>query len=331
MERLRASSPEVGAALDAYMDEHGRRIFTGFDLTHLTMLEAPESVLASIAAHLQHEAGPPPANDKAATLRERVPTDQRAEFDSLFETARLTYGLRDSDVGPCGLWPMGLLRLALLEAGRRLVRRGRIAEPEHLFNARTNEVEALLREQADAPALEELVRRVELRRDSALNPPPEVLGDDEGPPPPAEWLPSALARVYKASTFGMAAIMGDYQPEPDTHSPVSADAPTLLRGLAASSGVHEGRACLVRGAEDFSRLQPGDVLVAPFTTPTYNVVLPMIGGVVTDHGGILSHAAIVAREYAIPAVVGTGNATLVIPDGARVRINGDEGTVEVMI
>jgi rifampicin phosphotransferase len=92
----------------------------------------------------------------------------------------------------------------------------------------------------------------------------------------------------------------------------------------------EGRACVVAGPEDFSKLQPGDILVAPFTTTAYNVILPILAGVVTDKGGILSHAAIVAREYAMPAVVNTGDATSRIMDGARLRIDGATGIVEIL-
>ena len=70
--------------------------------------------------------------------------------------------------------------------------------------------------------------------------------------------------------------------------------------------------------------------MAPFTTTAYNVVLPLLGGVVTDKGGVLSHAAIVAREYAVPAVVNTGKATSVIPHGSRIKIDGAAGTVELV-
>ena len=107
-----------------------------------------------------------------------------------------------------------------------------------------------------------------------------------------------------------------------------------LRGLqqriVAAVEAAEGRACVVQGPEDFAKLRQGDILVAQFTTTAYNVVLPMLGGVVTDKGGILSHAAIVAREYAIPAVVNTGNGTASIPDGAPIRIDGRSGSVVVL-
>ena len=82
--------------------------------------------------------------------------------------------------------------------------------------------------------------------------------------------------------------------------------------------------------QDFNRLQQGDVLITRNTGPAFNVVLPLLGAIVTDRGGQLSHAAIVAREYGIPAVVGTREATTMFPDGARVRVNGDKGVVELV-
>src|SRR5437764_670892 len=89
------------------------------------------------------------------------------------------------------------------------------------------------------------------------------------------------------------------------------------------------RALVVREACDFKKLCKGDVLVAPTTSPAYNIILPMIGAVVTDRGGALSHSAIIAREFGIPAVVGTDQATSRIPDGARILVDGDRGFVAV--
>ena len=106
---------------------------------------------------------------------------------------------------------------------------------------------------------------------------------------------------------------------------ISEDDGRTLKGLAASRGSYEGRACVIQGPDDFAKLRRGDILVAPFTTTAYNVVLPLIGGVVTDKGGVLSHAAIVAREYGIPAVVNTGNATTIIVDGSQIKVDGTAG------
>ena len=104
----------------------------------------------------------------------------------------------------------------------------------------------------------------------------------------------------------------------------------LVRGLAASGGVYEGTARLVAGPTEFDRIVEGDVLVTESTSEAFNILLPLLGGIVTDAGGLLSHAAIVSREYGIPGVVGTREGTELIPDGARVRVDGDAGEVAVL-
>jgi len=104
----------------------------------------------------------------------------------------------------------------------------------------------------------------------------------------------------------------------------------MLRGLAASRGVYEGPARRVSDPSEFGRIAQGDVLVTESTTEAFNILLPLLGAIVTDSGGLLSHAAIVAREYGIPGVVGTREATERIADGARVRVDGDAGEVTVV-
>jgi pyruvate,water dikinase len=99
----------------------------------------------------------------------------------------------------------------------------------------------------------------------------------------------------------------------------------VLSGVPASPGTCRGVARIVRSAADLARIRPGDVLVTGSTTPAIGAVLPLLAGIVTDRGGLLSHAAIVAREFGIPAVVGTGDATTRIPDGALVAVDGAAG------
>ncbi|MGZ3454892.1 MAG: PEP-utilizing enzyme [Polyangiales bacterium] len=101
-------------------------------------------------------------------------------------------------------------------------------------------------------------------------------------------------------------------------------------GLPVSPGVYEGTARLVENEEDFGRIHQGDVLVTRATSPYFNVVLPLLGAIVTDRGGQLCHAAIVSREYGIPGVVGTREATKLVKDGDRVRVDGSTGLVEVL-
>jgi pyruvate, water dikinase len=103
-----------------------------------------------------------------------------------------------------------------------------------------------------------------------------------------------------------------------------------LRGFAASSGVVEGPARVVKSVEEISRLKQGDILVCQITNPTWAPIFQTIVGAVSDIGGSMSHAAIVAREYGMPAVVGTGNATSRIKDGQRIRVDGGRGIVTIL-
>jgi len=103
-----------------------------------------------------------------------------------------------------------------------------------------------------------------------------------------------------------------------------------VSGYAASPGVVEGTARVVRSVDEIGSVQSGEVLVCPVTAPSWGAVFPKIAAAVSDIGGMMSHAAIVAREYGLPAVVGTGNATSAIKTGDRVRVDGDSGTVTIL-
>jgi pyruvate,water dikinase len=149
-----------------------------------------------------------------------------------------------------------------------------------------------------------------------------VLGGEPGQPLPAEWLPPQAARLERALGAAVGALF--LAPEPRTDE-------NTVRGIGVSPGTYEGTARVIRSTEEFGRIQEGDVLVTNSTTTAFNIVLPLLGAIVTDRGGLLSHAAIVAREYGLPAVVGSTDATAVIPDGARVRVHGSEGEVEVIV
>ena len=104
---------------------------------------------------------------------------------------------------------------------------------------------------------------------------------------------------------------------------------TTIKGQAASKGVVTGTARVLRDLSEAARLQPGDVLVCTTTAPPWTPLFAIAGAVVTDSGGVLSHSAICAREYAIPCVVATQVATQMIPDGAKVTVDGTAGTVRI--
>jgi phosphoenolpyruvate synthase/pyruvate phosphate dikinase len=103
----------------------------------------------------------------------------------------------------------------------------------------------------------------------------------------------------------------------------------VLGGIAAAPGRHTGPVRVVMDESEFGKLRPGDVLVCPITSPVWSVLFPSIGALVTDTGGLLSHPAIIAREYRVPAVVATGNATALLHDGQLVTVDGGAGRIEV--
>ena len=105
------------------------------------------------------------------------------------------------------------------------------------------------------------------------------------------------------------------------------DSAAALVGVPASGGLASGPARIVRGPDDFDRVRPGDVLVASMTTPAWVPLFHRVVAVITDNGGVGAHAAIVAREYGIPAVAGTGNATMLLADGELIEVDGGAGTV----
>ncbi|MGC8474605.1 MAG: PEP-utilizing enzyme, partial [Candidatus Dormibacteria bacterium] len=174
---------------------------------------------------------------------------------------------------------------------------------------------------SEGPSADELRERREHRTTRGPDDAPPFLGDPPSPPPDASGLPPGVARVMCAAGFTMGEIFGSSTAQHDEF---------LLRGLAASQGVYEGPARCIAGPLEFGRIVQGDVLVTQSTSEAFNILLPLLGAIVTDHGGLLSHSAIVAREYGIPGVVGTREATRRIADGARVRVDGDRGEVTVL-
>jgi pyruvate,water dikinase len=189
------------------------------------------------------------------------------------------------------------------------------------LHASHEEMLALLRGESGV-TVAELQQREDWYNNKTTDDVPAFLGPPPEPPPPLEALPEDA----RPGAAAIGAAFGNL-----SAPPIAAAGPEpVVRGLAVSAGSYEGTARLIQSPADFERLQQGDVLITKNTSATFNVVLPMLGAIVTDRGGQLSHAAIIAREYGIPALVGTGNATRVIADGARVRVDGVSGTVEVL-
>jgi phosphohistidine swiveling domain-containing protein len=209
----------------------------------------------------------------------------------------------------------------VLACGRRAAAAGRVHDPQHLVDADSGEMRGLLLG-THGPSADELAERFRLRTSLSAKDAPRHLGDPPSPPPDPSGLPPAAARVMRAMGIVIGEMFGSSEAQHDQH---------VVRGLPASAGVYEGHARRVAGPAEFGRIVQGDVLVTESTTEAFNILLPLLGAVVTDSGGLLSHAAIVAREYGIPGVVGTREATGLIPDGARVRVDGGAGEVVVLV
>jgi len=320
LEQLRSLEGETGAAAAAYLDLVGYRLLDGFDISGRYALELPDALLRAIATAAAGGEDDSDIEGMTADVRAKVPEQHREQFDELLSEARLMYRLRDERGVYSDVWASGLMRRAVLAGGRRLAERGRIHDAEHLVDAGLDEMRALL-SGAEGPSADELAERHRWRTSHTAKDAPATLGGPPPPPPDPSRLPPAAARVARAMGIAMGAVFGSSEAEHEEN---------LLRGLAASGGVYEGHARLVDGPAEFDRIVDGDVLVTQSTTEAFNILLPLLGAIVTDAGGLLSHSAIVAREYGIPGVVGTREATERIADGARVRVDGTAGEVTVL-
>jgi rifampicin phosphotransferase len=295
----------------------------GYDLCDKACGEMPELLVRAIRASVdggsteQALAG---RAEKERALRARVPSEHQGEFDALLGEARAVNRLRDERGVYSDGWGTGIARRGVIEAGRRLVEHGRLLDAEHAVDATPVELAALLAG-GTSPSPTEVAERVHWRKTKTVADIPPWLNAQPAGPPPADLLPAPARRAARA----VDAILSNLFKEAETQSTAQ-----VVRGLSVNGGVYEGRARLVLDAADFSKIEPGDVLVTRATSPYFNVVLPLLGALVTDRGGQLCHAAIVAREYGIPGIVGTKVATQTIADGDRVRVDGSTGEVRVL-
>jgi pyruvate,water dikinase len=317
---LRSLGGEAGAAVSGYLDLVGNRLVDGFDIAEPSALELPDALLKSIRITVSGKAQTASDEARIGEVRDLVPAAHRAEFDELLGEARLTYRLRDERGVYSDIWASGIMRRAALAAGRRVASRGRIATPLHMLDASLDEMCALV-SGGGGPSADELARRAQYRASFTSKDAPPFLGPPKPPPPDLAKLPPGVGRVMRAIFISLGHLFGSSQAQNEEK---------ILYGLAASKGVYEGPARRVAGPSEFGRITKGDVLVTASTTEAFNILLPLLGGIVTDNGGLLSHAAIVSREYGIPGVVGTREATERIADGVLVRVDGDAGEVTVL-
>jgi phosphoenolpyruvate synthase/pyruvate phosphate dikinase len=304
-----AGGREARDAILAYLDRYGMRCAGEIDITRPRWSERPSTLVPMIlgnvrnfepgAAKRRFEQGRQEARERERELLDRLRAlpdgGQKAE-----DTKRMIDRLR-TFVGYREYPKYGMVsryfvyKQALLEEAGRLAQAGVLREPEDIFYLRFEELhEAVRAHRVD----DELIRR---RRDEfasyeALRPPRVLTSEGE-------------------------AVAGSYG---------RGDVPSgALLGLPVSAGLVEGRARVILDVAD-ADLEPGDILVTAYTDPSWTPLFVAIEGLVTEVGGLMTHGAVIAREYGLPAVVGVEHATRLIRDGQRIRVHGTDGYVEVM-
>ena len=313
-----AGHAEVGPAVRGYLTAVRFRGM-GYDVCDKNAGEMPESLVGALRSALSGATAKPLDNAAEKRIRDLVPDEHKADFDERLAETRLMSRLRDERGVYSDGWATGLMRRALLEAGRRLSGRGLLHQAEHAIELSVEEASALLG--GDGPTADEVADRFVWRSTHTTDDAPEFLGGEPAGPPDPGILPPAVRRTERAMGTMLNTLFAPSDREADERT---------VRGIPVHPGVYEGPARIIHNSSQFDRIHPGDVLIARSTSPYFNVVLPMLGALVTDRGGALSHAAIVAREYGIPGVVGTREATATIPDGARVRVDGTNGEVTIL-
>jgi pyruvate,water dikinase len=211
---------------------------------------------------------------------------------------------------------VGLLRRAVLEVGRRGVAAGFLTTDLHALELTLEEVLAVA-DGEPGPGAAVAARRATDRVELGTATPPASLGS-EPPAPPLHLFPKHLAAV---ADMAMTCVEHLEKGKP------TADRGELA-GLGVGSEPYTGRARVAHSADEaLALMEPGDVLVVPFTTPAYNAVLAIAGGLVTEEGGALSHAAVLARELDLPSVIGAPGVMSAITDGATVTVDPTKGEV----
>lgn len=313
------------AAFAEYVSDYGHRTL-GFEITEPTLAEQPEMLLGLIAGQLDKPYDlaverAALADRRAAVLAglverlDRAGPAQRERFERALAYSDRGFSLRDEKVFyAVSCW--ALLRYATQELGRRLHAAGLADDPGDGFYLELDEGLSALRSGAD---VREAVRQGRGQHEWAVaHPGPRAYGEFAMPPSIGEVaLSPAAQRVRAASGWSMSLRGG----------PAGDKQGDRVVGLAASAGRYTGPVRLVAGVTEFGKVRRGDVLVCKETTSQWAVLFGLVGGLVTDQGSMLSHPAIIAREYRVPAVVATGNATAVLRDGQIVTVDGVAGTV----
>jgi rifampicin phosphotransferase len=330
--RIEEADPEFARALATYRNEYGCRALR-YEVAEPTLGESTELLLRlirdQVAASFDPEGVAGETDRRRAHALEEAhrilasrSSEDRERFERALRRAQEAYPVREDNEWYTVSAPLALIRFAAQEVGRRLAQRGQTEDPDDVFFLEEPEARTALRDGAERWGL--VGRRRGERAWVEAHPGPPSYGRPPGPPPPLRALPDPVRLINEAILWYAERIL-----EGERGGRIQDLAAGRLWGIGASPGRYTGRARVILGEDQFDRLKPGDVVVCPITSPVWSVVFPSMGALVTDTGGILSHPAIIAREYRVPAVVATGNATSVLRDGQRVTVDGTAGVVEV--
>ena len=316
------------AALRAHQEQFGCRALC-LEVAEPTLAEVPSLTMSLIRDQITRgKDGGPAAQDEhraAAQAQARAAAARHsaadsARFEHLLTRAERAFPVREDNEFYTISAPLALVRYAALETGRRLAARGAITRTDDIFFLEVTEAPRALSDHQTRWA-DLVARRRAERAWVQAHPGPPSYGRDPGPPPAFDALPAEARLAMEALLWSVDRMLA--QDRSQLRQPGLAN----LAGLAASPGRYTGPACVIRSEKELAKLRPGDVLVCPVTSPVWSMLFPNAGALVTDTGGILSHPAIIAREFGIPAVVATGNATSLIQDGQLVTVDGSTGQI----
>ncbi|MGC9671371.1 rifamycin-inactivating phosphotransferase [Planosporangium sp. 12N6] len=304
-----AGGTEARDAIEAYLDRYGMRCVGEIDITRPRWRERPSTLVPVIldnvrnfepgAAKRRSEQGRQEAQRKAQEVLEHLRALPDGEHKAN-ETKRMIDRVR-TFIGYREFPKYGIVnryfvyKQALLEEAERLVRANVLPEKEDVFYLTFSELHDVVRSnRVDDKLIQQ--RKEAFRSYHALTPPRVLTSDGE-----------VIAGAYRRDDVPAGALIG----------------------LPVSVGTIEGRARVILDMAQ-ADLEPGDILVTAHTDPSWSPLFVAITGLVTEVGGLMTHGAVIAREYGLPAVVGVVDATRLIPDGQRIRVHGSEGYVEIL-
>jgi phosphohistidine swiveling domain-containing protein len=294
---------EWQARFQAHLNAYGHTIYN-LDFANPVPADDPAPLLETLRFFVSGKGSDPyerqrnlanRREDATAAVLARLDPVRAKTFRRLLHWAQRVAPVREDALADVGLaWAQ--VRRMLREIGRRLQAAGVISKPDDIFWLHRSEIDEAMGSLAD-----QVEQRKELWRGQRRATPPQLLPKGGWGEMWRRWMPAASEEQT-----------GD-----------------VIKGIAGSMGTVTAPARVLGGPQDFGQMQPGDVLVASITTPAWTSLFAMASGVVTDIGGPLSHSSIVAREYGIPAVLGTAVATRLIHSGQLITVDGDAGIVRL--